>query len=135
MFVWWFNLTLELLVLQREQEKGKKKEKKRERKKKKEKKSPLLIRLLLLPRIPPQLPADAVDPVFAAAAMGLDRGEGVATGADSDVVAGTELDALTAVEAGPRVRARVVGDADAQHDGVRQDDGAERERVRRGGGD
>ena len=62
---------------------------------------PLLVRLLLLPRVPPELPADAVHPVLAPPPLRLHAGERVAGGADGDVVAGEQLQPLPAVERRP----------------------------------
>lgn len=94
---------------------------------------PLLVPLLLLSRIPPQLAANTIHPVLAPSPLGLHRRKGEPARADGDVVAGLELDALPAVEARPGRVAGVVGDADAQDDGVGEDDGAEGEGVRADG--
>lgn len=81
--------------------------------------------LLLLSCVPAELGTDTIDPVLAAAAMWLDAGEWEAAGTNGYVVAREELDARAPIEAGPAVRARVVRDADAQHDGVGEDDRTE----------
>lgn len=95
---------------------------------------PLPISLLLLPRVPPQLPADTVHPVLAPAALRLHTGKGVPAGRDRHVVAGLQLEPLAAVKGRPRARARAVGDTDAQDDGVGKDDRPEGQRVRADGG-
>lgn len=95
---------------------------------------PLSIGLLLLPGVPPQLPADTVHPVLAPPPLCLHAGEGVPAGRDGHVVARVELKTLTAVERGPRARPRAVGHADAQDDGVGEDNGPEGEGMRADGG-
>ena len=94
---------------------------------------PLLKSLLLLPRVPPQLPTNTIDPLLAPAARRLHARKRVPARADGHVVARLQLRPLAAVEAGPAARARAVRHADAQHDGVGQDDGPERQRVRADG--
>lgn len=94
---------------------------------------PFLVGLLLLPRVPPELTTDTIHPVLGAAALSLDAGEGEAAGGDGDIVPGEQLEPLAAVKAGPGARARREGDANTQHDGVRQDDGPEGQRVRADG--
>lgn len=49
---------------------------------------PFLVFLLLLARIPAQLTADTVDPVFASPALSLHAGKGITAGADRHVVSG-----------------------------------------------
>lgn len=96
---------------------------------------PLLERPLPLPIIPIQRAADTAHPILASAFPRHHVGERIPAGADGDVIARVQLDALAAVEAGPAGGAGVVGDADAEDDGVREDDGAEGEGVRADGGD
>lgn len=94
---------------------------------------PLLEGFLLLPRIPIQRPAQAINPVLATLTKGQDRRKRKPACRQCDIVARPQLHALLAVKADPGAGACVVRHAKAQHDCVRDDDRAERERVRADG--
>ena len=88
---------------------------------------PLIERLLPLPAIPLQRPAQTVDPVLAPPPRRHHIRERIPTRGDCDVIAGTQLDALAAVETDPAVGAGIVRNPNTQDHAVGEDDGAERE--------
>lgn len=90
---------------------------------------PLLESLLLLSRVPSQLPTNTIDPILAPASFCLNRGEWISARADSHIVAGAQLYSLSPVKTGPRGRPGIVGDANSQNDGVGQNDWSEGQRV------
>ena len=96
---------------------------------------PLLEALLPLPTIPIQRPRNTIHPVLTPTPLGQHVRKGVTARADGDIISRTQLHPLPTVETRPGARARVVGDADAEDDGVGEDDGPEGEGVGADGGD
>ena len=85
---------------------------------------PLFETLLLLPRIPTQLPAYAVDPMLALPTFCLHRRERVPARTDGNIIARPKLDSLATVKAGPRRCSSFIGNTNTQHNGVRENDGS-----------
>jgi hypothetical protein len=97
--------------------------------------TPFFITLLSLPRIPPQLPTDTINPVFTPPSMRHDIGKRVSTRTDSNVISGSQLYPFSTVKTRPAACSRIIGNTDSKHDGVRQDDRTEGESVCADGGD
>jgi hypothetical protein len=85
--------------------------------------------LLFLARVPSKLSADAIHPVLASPARRHHRCKWESASTDCHVVSGEQLDALSSVEACPRVCSSIVWHADPQDNRVWQNDGSERQRV------
>jgi len=79
--------------------------------------------------IPIQRPRDTINPIFTARTQRQYRRKRIPARADSDVISRKQFDAIFAVEGDPRVGAGVEGDADAQDEGVGEENGAEGEGV------
>jgi hypothetical protein len=77
-----------------------------------------------------QRPTNAINPIGPTLRYWQYAREGEAAGTDSNVVARLQLDALSAIETGPRARPRVVRHARAQYYGIGQNDGTEGQSVR-----
>jgi hypothetical protein len=97
--------------------------------------TPFFVALLSLPRIPPQLPTDTINPVFTPPSMRHDIGKGVSTRTDSNVISRSQLYPFSTVKTRPAACSRIIGNTDSKNDGVRQDDRTEGECMCADGGD
>ena len=91
--------------------------------------TPFFIALLSLPRIPPQLATDTVHPVFAPPSLRHHIRERVSTRTNRNIISRSQLHSFSAIKARPATGSRIVRNTYAKHDGVRKDDGTERECV------
>lgn len=74
---------------------------------------PLLIALLLLPRIPPQLPRYTVNPVLTPPTLRHDIGKWISTSTNGHVISRAKLHSLTAIKRGPGRGACIIWHTDS----------------------
>lgn len=91
--------------------------------------------LLLLPRIPPQLPTNTINPILTPPSMLHHIRKRIPTRTDRNIITWMQFHPLPSIKTRPRAGSSIVGYTDAENDSVGEDDGTEGECVRADGGD